>query len=343
MKKLLLLFLLISTSTLFAQKKNENFKMHIKQSTGAIKIDGVLDENAWFQAAAVSDFMMCNPFDSLCAQVRTDVKMTYDDKYIYISAECFLKEPGAFVVESMKRDFSFGVNDNFLVFIDTFEDKTTGFAFGANAAGAQWDGQMSEGSKVNLNWDNKWESATTYKRDSWIFEAAIPFKSIRYKGNVSRWGINFSRYDLKAKEKSAWAPVPRQFPTASLAYAGVLVWDTPPPTPKKNISLIPYVLSGVTANYETKDPTSMRNQIGGDIKVAINSGLNLDMTLNPDFSQVDVDRQQTNLDRFELFYPEKRQFFIENSVASNSIPSLGVLRSDTPSLRGTFLTVLTQR
>jgi hypothetical protein len=145
------------------------------------------------------------------------------------------------------------------------------------------------------------------------FEAAIPFKSIRYRGNSTRWGINFSRLDLKAKEKSAWAPVPRQFPTASLAYAGVLVWDTPPPTPKQNISVIPYVLSGVSANYESKVPSSFRNQIGGDIKVSVSSSMNLDMTLNPDFSQVDVDRQQTNLDRFELFYPEKRQFFIENS------------------------------
>ncbi|MFM6942766.1 MAG: hydrolase, partial [Aquirufa sp.] len=134
MKKYIWLFLLLFSTSLCAQKKNENFKMHIKKSTGAIKIDGILDENAWFQAAAVSDFMMCNPYDSLCAQVRTDVKMAYDAKYIYISAECFLKEPGAFVVESMKRDFGFGVNDNFLVFIDTFEDKTTGFAFGANAA-----------------------------------------------------------------------------------------------------------------------------------------------------------------------------------------------------------------
>lgn len=310
---LIFLSLLGFSSMLQAQKINEKFQMHIQKTTGKIVIDGVLNEQAWFDAAAVSDFVMCNPFDSLCAQVRTDVKMSYDDKFIYISAECFLKEPGAFVVESMKRDFAFGVNDNFLVFIDTFEDKTTGFAFGANAAGAQWDGQMSEGAKVNLNWDNKWESATTYKKDSWIFEAAIPFKSIRYKDNIKRWGINFSRYDLKAKEKSAWAPVPRQFPTASLAYAGVLVWETAPPAPKKNISLIPYGLSGLSANYESASPSDFRSQIGGDIKVAINSGLNLDMTLNPDFSQVDVDRQQTNLDRFELFYPEKRQFFIENS------------------------------
>ena len=317
-QRLVLLFcLLCLTIGVQAQKINEKFQMHIQKTTGKVVIDGVLNEQAWFDAAAVSDFMMCNPFDSLCAQVRTDVKMSYDDKFIYISAECFLKEPGAFVVESMKRDFAFGVNDNFLVFIDTFEDKTTGFAFGANAAGAQWDGQMSEGAKVNLNWDNKWESATTYKKDSWIFEAAIPFKSIRYKDNITRWGINFSRYDLKAKEKSAWAPVPRQFPTASLAYAGVLVWETAPPAPKKNISFIPYVLSGLSANYESASPSDFRNQIGGDIKVAINSGLNLDMTLNPDFSQVDVDRQQTNLDRFELFYPEKRQFFIENSDLSD--------------------------
>ncbi len=311
---LLISFLIVFFSGgLLAQKKNENFKMHITRSTGALKIDGNLDEQAWLSAAAVSDFAMCTPFDTLCSKVRTDVKMTYDDKYLYISAECFLQSESNYVVESLKRDFSFGNNDNFLVFIDTFDDKTTGFSFGANAAGAQWDGQMSEGVKMNLNWDNKWESATSYRKNSWIWEAAIPFKSIRYKGDATRWGINFSRLDLKAKEKSAWAPVPRQFPTATLAYAGVLVWDTPPPTPKQNISVIPYILNGVSANYESKDPTSTRTQIGGDIKVAVSSSLNLDMTLNPDFSQVDVDRQQTNLDRFELFYPEKRQFFIENS------------------------------
>lgn len=314
MQKYIYLLLLVGIPLfVFSQKRNENYKMHIKQSEGILKIDGKLDEPAWLSAAAVSDFMMVNPFDTLRSKLRTDVRMTYDDKYIYISAECFLQSESNYVVESLKRDFSFGSNDNFLVFIDTFEDKTTGFSFGANAAGAQWDGQMSEGAKMNLNWDNKWESATTYNSKSWIFEAAIPFKSIRYRGNSTRWGINFSRLDLKAKEKSAWAPVPRQFPTASLAYAGVLVWDTPPPTPKQNISVIPYVLSGVSANYESKNPTSFRNQIGGDIKVSLSSSLNLDMTLNPDFSQVDVDRQQTNLDRFELFYPEKRQFFIENS------------------------------
>lgn len=309
-----ILFLSIVTFQISAQsvRKNANFQMHIKKASSPIKIDGLLNDQTWSEAALASDFYMCNPFDTLCANVRTDVRMAYDDKYLYISAECFLKPGQPFVVESLKRDFNFSNNDNFLVFIDTFDDKTTGFSFGANAAGAQWDGQMSEGAKMNLNWDNKWESSTTYNATSWIWEAAIPFKSIRYKDNSKVWGINFSRLDTREKEKSAWAPVPKQFPTASLAYAGVLVWDTPPPAPKKNISIIPYMLSGNTIDFDNSKQTA-RNQIGGDIKVAVTSSLNLDMTLNPDFSQVDVDRQQTNLDRFELFYPEKRQFFIENS------------------------------
>lgn len=314
LRNLFILLLSFLTFSLYSQvqRKNTNFQMHIQKASGPIKIDGLIDDTTWNEAALASDFYMCNPFDTLCANVRTDVRMAYDDKYLYISAKCFLKPGQPFVVESLKRDFNFSNNDNFLVFIDTFDDKTTGFSFGANAAGAQWDGQMSEGAKVNLNWDNKWESATTYNAESWIWEAAIPFKSIRYKDNSKVWGINFSRLDTREKEKSAWAPVPKQFPTASLAYAGALVWDTPPPAPKKNISIIPYLLSGNTIDFDNSKQSG-RNQIGGDIKVSLTSSLNLDLTLNPDFSQVDVDRQQTNLDRFELFYPEKRQFFIENS------------------------------
>lgn len=292
---------------------NQAFQMHLRPAEGKVQLDGQLNEAAWKQAARVSDFHQVTPIDTIKAKVRTDVYMTYDDKYLYIAAECFLISEKAYVVESLKRDFNFGNNDNFLVFIDTFDDKTTGFSFGANAAGAQWDGQMFEGAKMNLNWDNKWESATSFNKKSWIFEAAIPFKSIRYKANSKYWGINFSRLDTRAKEKSAWAPVPRQFPTASLAYAGLLVWDKEPPAPKQNISIIPYMLTGPSKNYELGSPTKWKGQVGGDIKVALNSSLNLDMTLNPDFSQVDVDRQQTNLDRFELFYPERRQFFIENS------------------------------
>ena len=173
-------------------------------------------------------------------------------------------------------------------------------------------GRMYEGGKVDLNWDNKWTSAVKTYDDKWVLEMAIPFKSIRYKKGITRWGINFSRLDLKATEKSSWAPMPRQFPTAALAYSGILVWDAPPPHPGANVSVIPYVLTGLTKDHALKKPTESRFDIGGDIKIGITSSMNLDLTVNPDFSQVEVDRQITNLDRFELFFPERRQFFLEN-------------------------------
>jgi hypothetical protein len=130
---------------------------------------------------------------------------------------------------------------------------------------------------------------------------AVPFKTLRYKSGITRWGINFSRLDLKTTEKSAWAPVPRQFPTASLAYTGTLVWDEPPPPAGANFSVIPYALANTGKDYTKSGSGKTTGDVGVDAKIAITSALNLDLTVNPDFSQVEVDRQQTNLDRFELF------------------------------------------
>ena len=172
---------------------------------------------------------------------------------------------------------------------------------------------MYEGGKVDLNWDNKWVSAVKDYDDKWIFEAAIPFTSMRYKKGITEWGINFSRNDLKTTEKSSWTPIPRQFPTASLAYTGVLVWDKPPPTPGMNVSVIPYVLSSASKDYTAQSKTGYKQEVGVDAKIGVTSSLNLDLTIHPDFSQVDVDKQVTNLSRFELFFPEKRQFFLENN------------------------------
>ncbi|WP_276368225.1 DUF5916 domain-containing protein [Chryseolinea sp. H1M3-3] len=294
------------------QKKNEGFQLFIKASTSPIEIDGIMNEDSWHQAAIATNFYMVLPMDTSMAKVMTEVRMTYDTQNLYILATCFHLLPGRYFVESLRRDFAFGKNDNFLLFMDTFDDQTNGFSFGANAAGAQWDGLMYEGGKVDLSWDNKWTSAVKKDDDKWVFEAAIPFKSIRYKKGITKWGINFSRLDLKTTEKSSWAPVPRQFPTASLAYTGTLVWDQPPPQAGLNISIIPYVLGGASKNHEARTSTSYRKEIGFDAKVAVSSSLNLDLTFNPDFSQVEVDRQVTNLDRFELFFPERRQFFLEN-------------------------------
>lgn len=294
------------------QKINASYQIHPRETSARIRIDGVLDDPAWLEAEVATGFYMVLPMDTSYARVRTDVRMAYDKEHLYLIAECYFKLPGPNMVESLRRDFTFGRNDNFLLFMDTFDDQTNGFSFGANAAGAQWDGMMYEGGKVDLSWDNKWTSEVKNYDDRWVFEMAVPFKTIRYKGGITQWGINFSRNDLKTTEKSSWAPVPRQFPTASLAYTGTLVWDQPPPIPGPNVSIIPYTLGRAIRNFEHQVPTEYSAGAGVDAKIAVTSSINLDLTVNPDISQVDVDRQVTNLDRFELFFPERRQFFLEN-------------------------------
>jgi len=310
---LVLLVWLSGNSLLFAQKKNSNYRIHIEKTDAPIVLDGVLDEPGWQAAEVAKDFYMVLPMDTSYARSRTEVRLTYDANALYISAVCYDDQPGERTVESLRRDFSFGNNENFLLFMDPFDDQTNGFTFGANSAGAQWDGLMSSGSSVDLGWDNKWASKVQSYPDRWVLEASIPFKTIRYKKGITEWGIQFSRLDLKLNEKSAWAPVPRQFPTSTLAYTGVLVWDNPPPPAGTNISVIPYLAGSTVKNVEAGTPADNDFAVGGDAKVAVTSSLNLDLTVNPDFSQVEVDRQVTNLSRFELFFPERRQFFIENS------------------------------
>ena len=322
MKFLSLSILVIITcivTTTWAQKKNAHIQYHIHQAIDSIVIDGKMNEASWQKAELASKFGMVLPMDTSIANVPTEVKMTYDKNNLYIIAICYKAMKGNDMVESLKRDWNFGKNDNFILFMDTYGDLTNGFAFGTNAAGAQWDGTMFDGGSVDLNWDNKWTSAIYNDSTKYIWEAAIPFTSIRYKNGIKEWGINFSRNDLKTTEKSSWAPMPRNFPTASLSYTGNLVWDQELPAHQNNFSLIPYFKTSYSKDFANADgskistPANWNKEIGIDAKISLSSSLNLDLTINPDFSQVEVDRQVTNLSRFELFFPEKRQFFLENA------------------------------
>jgi hypothetical protein len=318
MKHFYLIFLLLFfTSAINAQRQNTHITYKINKTNAPIVIDGLLDDKGWQNAQIATNFFMILPADTGKAMIPTEVRMTYDAKNIYISAVNHIPHQ-KYVVESLKREFAFQKNDNFLVIMDTYNDITNGFGFGVNAYGAQWDVQQYDGGPANGNWDNKWYSTVKREKDRWIFEGAIPFKSIRYSTTATSWGINFSRLDLTSTEKSSWAPVPRQFPSISSAHMGTLIWDAPPPKQGANISAIPYLLTGATKNFET-GTKSNRAELGGDVKVALGSALNLDLTYNPDFSQVEVDRQVTNLDRFELFFPERRQFFLENDDLFNNL------------------------
>ena len=307
----------LSYFNIIAQKANESMVYSLKKITELIKVDGFPDDEGWKEIQPTSRFYAVLPMDTGFAKVYTEVKMCFDDKNLYLLAINYEKSEGPYMVESLRRDFSFGKNDNFLLFIDPFNDQTNGFTFGSNAMGAQWDGLLYDGGKADLSWDNKWTSAVQSEPDKWTLEMAIPFTTLRYKPNADKWGVNFSRLDMKTTEKSAWAAVPRQFPTASLAYTGYLKWTEPPPSPGTNISLIPFSL-GSYSNNKVNQKEKSNVALGLDAKVAINSSMNLDLTLNPDFSQVEVDVQQTNLDRFELFFPERRQFFIENGDLFNN-------------------------
>ena len=181
-----------------AQKKNESFRLNIRKTIAPIVIDGIGDDLAWKNTDVANDFFMVLPMDKGKANEKSEIRMAYDDKNIYLLATFFKSQSSQNIVESLRRDFSFGKNDNFLLFLDPFNNQTTGFTFGSNAAGAQWDGTMFSGSRVDLNWDTKWISKVQSDDEKWVFEMAIPFKSIRYEDDVKEWGINFSRLDLRA-------------------------------------------------------------------------------------------------------------------------------------------------
>ena len=317
--RLLLLFtiLVFFNTQLFGGSKGINrdkYRIGITKTTGTLSVDGILDEPEWAKADVASHFQRVLPTDTGYAVAQTEVRLIYNESTLYIGIICYDSSPGKRPVESLRRDFTFGKNDNFLVFIDTYNDQTNGFSFGVSAAGAQWDGMQANGGSVNLDWDIKWKSAVKNYPDKWVAEFAIPFRSIRYNDGQPEWGINFSRLDLKTNEKSSWAPMPRQFATATLAYTGSLVWDHPlPSSGGPRFSLIPYISGKATQNKEAGEDIKPSANAGVDAKVILSTSMNLDLTVNPDYSQVEVDRQVTNLDRFELFFPEKRQFYLENS------------------------------
>lgn len=322
-----LTFILVVNHSIFAQTKAVNrdkYRIHIFRTLEKINIDGVLDEKTWETAEPTGKFHLVTPVDTGYPKAQTVCYVTYDKTNLYVGAVCYDPTPGKRPVESMRRDFSFNLNDNFMFFIDTYNDQTNGFAFGVTAAGSQADGLQYQGIRVDYNWDIKWKSAIQSYDDKWVVECAIPFRSLRYFGGEKEWGINFGRLDLKNNEKSAWAPMPRQFPHCSLPYTGTLVWDEPLDKSGLRFSLIPYGTTKVTTDNQNDQPAKWDWNAGFDGKMILSTSMNLDMTINPDYSQVEVDKQQINLDRFELFFPEKRQFFLENSDLFSSLGKTGI-------------------
>ncbi|MBT8326829.1 MAG: carbohydrate binding family 9 domain-containing protein, partial [Bacteroidia bacterium] len=305
---------LLASLTSFGQKPIPS--LNISRAVGEIKIDGELNETAWKNCEIAKDFYQSVPVDTAFANTKTEVRVTYDDKYLYISAICYDTINKPYIVQSLKRDFSYPVSDAFGVYIDPYDDHTNGFSFAVNPRGVQREGLIQVGGNygVTTAWDILWLSEVKNYSDRWVVEIAIPFTSLRFNKGSKKWRINFSRNDLKRNEGSSWASVPRNFNIASLAFCGELIWDVPFESKKKSIAIIPYLTGGTQKTHlPQEEKRTFSKNLGTDARIGITNSLQLDLTLNPDFSQVEVDRQVTNLSRFNLFFPERRNFFIENS------------------------------
>jgi hypothetical protein len=292
-------------------------------------IDGeVLADSAWSDIPAFGDLTQTQPYAGQPISEMTEVRICYDKENLYLSAVCHDKTPEKIIISDSRRDASLDATDAFLFILDTYKDGQNGFVFGTNPAGIEYDAQVDnegqgsvnanrqQGGRIggiNLNWDASWTVKTKVSAIGWSAEFAIPFRTLRYlSGKDQTWGVNFQRNIQKNNEAAFWSPIPVEFNLHRLSMEGTLT-DLELQSPG-NLKVIPYVLGNVTANnLVSPRKTSTDANVGGDIKYSITPSLTLDLTYNTDFAQVEVDDQQVNIDRFNLFFPEKRPFFLENA------------------------------
>ncbi len=308
----LLLLALFLRTIVEAQQYAEKYQLLASKTLKPLTIDGTLSEEIWAKADKAKDFMQSFPEDSTLAIDQTVVMLAFDEEFLYIGGICYEGSSKEDVIASLRRDFNWPVNENISVYIDPYNDYTNGFTFGLTPFGVQREGLVTNGADVRTDWDNKWFSAVKRFSDRWEFEMAIPFKTLRYDDGNDQWNVVFLRNNLKRNERSGWTIVPQGFGPSAFAFAGRLTFEEPLPKAGSNFVVIPYVAGSVTEDFEEGTGVESQFDVGFDAKIGVTSSLNLDLTVNPDFSQVEVDRQVTNLSRFEIFFPERRQFFLEN-------------------------------
>ena len=277
-------------------------------------IDGdVLGDSAWSGVTPATGFWQVQPDEGQPATQRTEVYLGFSGASLYVGVVAYDDDPGGIIVNDSRRDKSLDDSDAFLLIIDGQLDRQNGFVFGTNAAGVEYDGQViKEGANgINLSWDTTWQVRARVADYGWSAEFEIPFRSLRFgRGATQDWGINFQRNIRRNNEVAYWSPLDRSRNLYRVSEAGTLQGVTPPAS--RNLQLTPYGLASARRGGEL-DGTETDTEFGIDLKYSITPSLTLDATYNTDFAQVEVDEQQVNLDRFNLFFPEKRPFFLENA------------------------------
>jgi hypothetical protein len=270
-------------------------------------IDGKLDEEAWDTAASVSGFLQVQPSHGEPSPLATTVLLGYDDQAVYVAFRCGDDAMQSIAASVTARDGNFGNDDVVVVMFDTFDDGSSGYYFGTNSLGTQFDGTLANnGRTVDDQWDAAWENASAPSDTGWTVEFRIPFEVLRYTPGEDRiWGVNFQRIYPRRLETSVWAgPVESEWRVSEF---GSLTALNPPTRSGKWWELIPYVLGALEEGGETDE------QMGGDARLRFRRDLFADLTINPDFALIEADVERINLTRFELFIPEKRPFFLEGN------------------------------
>ena len=329
---LFIIFSLSFQSTIYSQE--DFIKVRPEVKINYIENDPIIDGNVindktWNSIFPITSMTQVTPNFGEPSSEKTEIRLAYTDRNLFISVVGFDSDPSKIVVSDSKRDADLNDEDSFLFILDTYNDFQNGFLFGTNSDGMQYDAQIdNEGignfnpnsrqkggtlGGTNVNWDASWEVKTIKGDFGWSAEFSIPLNSLRFlPGENKTWGLNFQRNISKNSETSFWASLPLGFDIKRVSISGKLKGlDLKSP---KNLKIIPYTIGN--ASYQKLDnqtDVSVDLDAGFDIKYSLTPGLTLDLTYNTDFAQVEVDEQQVNLDRFNLFFPEKRAFFLENA------------------------------
>ncbi len=321
LKKIVILLVISTSSTLFSQKKEVN----VNFTNEEILIDGSLEESSWLSSLPATNFWQYFPTDTLQATNQTEIKFLYSDKTLFVGIKIYAPKDD-FIIPSLERDFRAGGSDNVTLLFDTFNDGNNAFLFGSNPEGVRREALVSGGGQelrgFTTSWDTKWTGVTKKYDGYFVCEWAIPLSAFKFREGETRWRFNSYQFDTQANERNTWINIPQNQFIFNLAYMGDMVFERPLKRVKTPISLVPYVNAIVIQDFEN-DEDIFDVKVGGDAKLAIGNSLNLDLTINPDFSNVEVDQLQTNLTRFEINLPERRQFFIENNDLFGDFGSSG--------------------
>ncbi len=283
-----------------------------------LKVDGLLNDPAWQNALFQGQFTQREPDEGAPASEKTELGFLYNDNNLYIGIKCYDSEPGKIIAREMRRDAVVDDDDYFEFVLDTYHDHRSAYYFITNPHGVKREAKMAnEGRDYNPAWDGVWSCKAKITEEGWFVEIAIPWKTLRFdEEGSSAWGFNCARMIRRKNEHVYWQHIPREFGRQAgifrLSQAGSLhgIADA---QMGGNLELMPYFLGGMENDSNTNFATDRMSDVGLDAEVALTANLALDLTINTDFAQVEADQEQVNLTRFSLYYPEKREFFLEGA------------------------------